>query len=51
MKWLLALPHCDVLTFLWAVLSVVAFFALLACSRTGETPTVAMEVADEGIQP
>ena len=36
MKWFLAIPHYVVLAFLWlafAVLSVVAFFAILFTSR------------------
>ena len=35
-KWLLAIPHCVVLLFLWigfAVVSVVAFFAILFTGR------------------
>ncbi|MDF2746280.1 MAG: hypothetical protein K0S98_564 [Propionibacteriaceae bacterium] len=39
-KWVLAIPHCVVLAFLWlafAVLSVVAFFAILITGRYPKT--------------
>jgi len=40
-KWLLAIPHCVVLLFLWigfAVVSVVAFFAILFTGRYPRGP-------------
>jgi len=53
-KWLLAIPHCVVLFFLWigfAVVSVVAFFAILPAKGQDEVHAIRDEIERVGELP